>query len=304
MKFLALYLFSSTFAIQAYTPKTITLECIKYCDPTQVISDFLKSGHVFSSKDVEFTVKLKGNIIQNIKYADFLEYYWIPDNGYPKDLNAATFSTSHEVLPNKQEITPMDGALDCRYDNDYSCKDWREHPLAGDVITEIQTIIDTSEIKITVDQAWIDGNNTAMRKAIAYSTAIPIGRFAAFLAKFTQLTIQELALTAVVSTELSDAITGTDWYKTDLKVGDILVFNKGNMTIIRKNGTTENIGNGYNKGASGNTGSGAGSTGDSSGGSNNGGSYGGGGICRTKGTVTTGGGVSHYEKVHPCSNKP
>ena len=279
-------------------PNQIVLECLTDCDPIVTISNFLKTEHVFSNQSVPIIVKDNGVNIFETTYVDYLDYYWIPNNGYPVLKNTSLLKN----ITLNDDFASIDNALDCRYDPDYSCDDWKNSPLFGDMVAEISSIINTSEIRIEVNQRWIDGNNTARRKIIAYATAIPIGRIAAFLSTFTQITIQELIIESMVATEINDLLTGTNWYRIDLKSGDVLVFKSGELTIIRKDGTTEKI----NAGTGGNnSGGGSGSIGDNSGpgGSGNGG-WGSGSICKTHGRVCTGGGCTHWVDVHPCSNRP
>ncbi len=195
----------------------------------------------------------------------------------------------------------MDGSLDCKYDPDFSCQDWKDDPLYGDMITDLSFALDSAEIRLEVSQRWIDGNDAARRKMLAYAAAIPIGRFASFIAKFINLTFPKLTAEAIVATELKDTLTGTSWYKSNLKPGDILVFKRGKLVVVRKDGTTEEVGAGG--AGSGGGSSGAGSTGDSSGTDSSTGSQNG-GVCRTRGTVCTAGGCTHYSKTHPCSNRP
>lgn len=64
--------------------KSLVLECQgqNFCDPIITISNFLKTGHVFSSKDVLISVEEQGSVVFETTFEDYLNNYWLPYGGY------------------------------------------------------------------------------------------------------------------------------------------------------------------------------------------------------------------------------
>ena len=295
--FFTFLLFSSLVSSNEYE-NVIVIECDINCEPEVSISNFIKTGHRFSSDNVRLIVEDAGVNVFDLSLVSYLENYWIPNNGYPDEsYNNFTHKTTKGVTG---QIYPMDSALDCRYDSNYSCRDWKGDIRYLDTIADLQDIMLNTTFKIEVTERLLQSENEAIRIAIVFSSYIPAGRVASFLAKFAELTLPTLFVEAAAGTAISELLTSSNWYKLNLKVGDVLIINNGNVTVIRKDGTTETI---VIKDTTG-SGGGSGDSGDSGGGSNSGsiGTFG--GLCSTAGSVCTGGGCVYWNDVHPCSDVP
>ncbi|MEO3738616.1 hypothetical protein [Shewanella baltica] len=291
-----LFVFSFEISSNEYDG-VVVIECDVNCEPEISISNLIKVGHEFSSDNVRIIVEDAGVNIFDLSLISYLENYWIPNDGYPDEF----YNNSNHKK--KKGVTdhayPMDSALDCRYDRDYNCRDWKSDIRYLDTIVELQSIMLNTTFKIEVTERLLQSENEAIRVAIVFSTYIPAGRVASFLAKFAELTLPTLFAEAAAGTAISELLTSSNWYKLNLKVGDVLIINNGSTTVIRKDGTTETI---VIKGT---TGSGGSGTGGAVGDPINSGSIGtSGGLCSTHNSVCTGGGCGYWKTVHPCSDVP
>ena len=153
------------------------LECQgqNFCDPIITISNFLKTGHVFSSKDVLITVEEQGSVVFETTFEDYLNNYWLPYDGYPEQPSQVN-SHADTALHLGDNNSPMDGALHCNYDPDYTCDDWREDPLWGDFLTDIMFRIDNNPVTIEVTQEWIDSENEFRASIITAALYFPIDK--------------------------------------------------------------------------------------------------------------------------------
>ncbi|BBN83748.1 hypothetical protein PA25_37330 [Pseudoalteromonas sp. A25] len=136
----------------------------------------------------------------------------------------------HTFYPNSQRtidegVQPLDMPLDCRYDPDYSCEQWVQSDFLDYVINK--------KVEFTVTQEFIDGNNDARRIAISLVTANVVGKVAARVAAALRVLISSRLVESTTATMLNEVLTGTNWYRTDLQVGDTLVIKAGRLLEIR-----------------------------------------------------------------------
>lgn len=296
-----LFLFVAGSQAESYTEdKVVVLECGVPCFPEVTISNFLKTGHVFSSKSVMLKVEDNGLNVLELSLEDYLTNFWVPNDGYP---------TAPVMALSKNTTDPvygmLDAPLDCRYDPDYSCSDWYSDYRYGDYLIEAQSIILQSVIRVPVTQALIDSSAATLSYMVATATAVPAGGLVLFITKYGAAAVPQFLVYSFATSSISSALNEASSYavKSVLKVGDILVFSGGGLSIIRTDGTTEVLYDGQGSGSD---------TGGSIGGGGSDyqppayppGTHLGGGLCNAYGTVCTGGGCSSWVELTPCDNHP
>lgn len=277
----------------------IVLECSSPCNAVITVSDFLKSGHIFSNKRDVLVVEDSGLNVFEMPLEDYLEIFWIPNDGYPTKSN-----TKPELKRAEPIYRTFDAALDCRYDRDYSCADWYSDYRYSDYLIEAQSIVLGTEIRVFVTQSLIDSNEEAMAYAVTAATIIPAGRLVSFITKYGTSAEGQLLLKAISGTIISVQLSklSSSSVKRTLKVGDILVFYGGNVSIIREDGSTELLFNGLDLNSD--TGSNIGGGGEFQPPTYPPGAHLGGGLCNAYGTVCTGGGCLGWVETVLCDNHP
>ncbi|SFC87673.1 hypothetical protein [Pseudoalteromonas denitrificans] len=223
----------------------------------------------------------------------------------------------HDTQESKDTDSTMDGALLCENDNDFNCHDWeKEH-----ITSTINNYLNNFQYTYTLTQQDIDSHNTAKR--IHYNfvvnaiTAIPAAKIGFLTVKALNYYLQH----GVIATGVSGTLIGmgiSETFKgytpTNLRPGDIVVTRLGKAELLIRDGILYNIGDILtgainSDSVGGNSGGGDGDNGDPISGGGGGASGGGGGssggsgsgsYCRESGSVTTGGGTTHYVKIVPC----
>ncbi|HEY0923317.1 hypothetical protein [Rheinheimera pacifica] len=296
-----LFLFVAGSQAESYTEnKVVVLECGVPCFPEVTISNFLKTGHVFSSKSVMLKVEDNGLNVLELSLEDYLTNFWIPNDGYP---TAPVMTLSENTTDPVYGV--LDAPLDCRYDPDYSCSDWYSDYRYGDYLIEAQSIIFESTIRVPVTQAFINSNAEGMAYFVTAATYVPAGRLASFIARYGQDSVQRFIFETISGTFISGQLAqlASQSVNRTLVVGDVIVFSGGGVSLVRTDGTTEVLYNGQGSGS------------DAGGGIGGGGSdyqppayppgtHLGGGLCNAYGTVCTGGGCSSWVELTPCDNHP
>jgi len=266
------------------------------CIPEHVISRHLYDNNLASFGNIEVVVSKNSNTVFREGLRRFILSYWLPHEGYGQ------FDPTRKLrdADNSPQI-PIDSALDCRFDNDHPCEDWRASPYWGDYVIEIDNYLRSTTLTFVVTQQYAAANDAAANLLIELALTYPIFKAADKIEKLLDIFNLGNFQRAFVADLLADSIAGTFFRASGiLKEGDVVVVLHGNITVIKPTGVTYH----YGPNGGSNTSGGSGGSGSGGNGSDTGGGHLGGGMCFTRQTVCTGGGCTNWVDVHPCDAHP
>ncbi len=146
-------------------------------------------------------------------------------------------------------VTTQDGALSCEYDNDFSCADWGDSADVANLAWEINN----NEIRIEVDEAWLTFMREGFENGFLLAQLLAIAPAAAYrnlLDKYGREQVKEKFGPELAAAIEVIALKALENYLIDLamsyspKLGDVLVFKDGNVTIIKKEDLSGSSGSG------------------------------------------------------------
>lgn len=220
----------------------------------------------------------------NRKFND-ADMFYIHDSNVV--INTTTYSDYLLTADQAPRMSTMDAALNCSFDSDYSCSDWKQDPKTQSLVNYIQNI-QWHDAPLTSIQVQIDTYLQSIGAGIAVGAlmATPFTEGVGFSVIMLRIGGQYFA--KVVSGSISGAIGATLTLGLDLQTiskflpGDVLVYQNGKVVKVIRNGKEIDIDQlpsqpGTTGGSSGG-GGGGGSTGTTGGGGVVGGG-GGGGSC-------------------------
>lgn len=222
---------------QVDSKNDISIRCTSTCDIEKEMLEFLSYKNNLPRSETRFSFYSYGEKVESLTMKEFLEQYSPKKKPFNSDgsFNPNPIGTKL----NKSKTSENKGAtkaddlgafffdhpLECEHDRQYSCQDWLDNDLI--------VYINNTELSFKVTQEFIDANNNARSIAITAATTLYVGRMVQKAAQAVSATIAPGLTETILATFSSHVLTGTDWYKSDLNVGDTITFKNGRSTVIR-----------------------------------------------------------------------
>lgn len=189
------------------------------CNAMDVVSKYISSSNQdFKSSDM-FYIYDSNVVVDTITYSDYLSYL------------------------KKFPVTPMqrDAALDCRFDVDYNCDDWKDSKGATAIVNYLQNYtFRTQPLSSFEIEARTFLKQVLNGVVVGAITAVQLNKVAG---KITQLILMQTGnktLGLVVAGGVTGGLSTAAGYIMDSKsvfqVGDVVVFKGGKLISVIRNG--------------------------------------------------------------------
>lgn len=174
----------------------------------------------------------------NRKFNDADMFYIFDSNVVINTTTYSDYLLSENLAP---RIYTRDAALNCSFDSDYSCSDWKQDPKTRSLVNYIQNI-QWRDAPLTSIQVQIDTYLQSIGAGVAVGAlmAIPFTEGVGFSVIMVRVGGQYFA--KVVSGSISGAIGATLTLGLDLQTiskflpGDVLVYQNGKVVKVIRNG--------------------------------------------------------------------
>jgi hypothetical protein len=126
-----------------------------------------------------------------------------------------------------------DGSLDCEYDMDFTCEEWRQHTYTRELMDYLANMPPQGFV---MTQQFIDGNKNAsdiIAALVGTALGKPTQKLGYFILKLGKDRVKE-AYAQSAATFITGLASAKVLDFSDARAGDILIFDgKGNITIVR-----------------------------------------------------------------------
>ncbi len=243
------------------------------CNAMGAVSKYITGNkQVFRAADT-FYIYDSNVVVDSITYSDYLSYLK---------------KTNH--LP--PVVMQKDAALDCRFDTDNNCNDWKDSSDATSIVNYLQNYTFKSQpmsnIEVEIRTALKQMTNSVIVGAI---TAVQLHKVGGKITQLVLLQTGNKTLGLVVAGGITGGLSTAAGYimsaQSIFKVGDVLVFKGGKLISVIRNGVeipADKLTQASNGASGGGVDSGGGGT-TGGGGIVGGGSSGGGGFGSGRGAI-------------------